>query len=219
MIAHHVHSHHASHPQTHAIVATAPKLPCLTKDPLKPLSPTDQVRALDTNRDEGKLDPDFRSRFDRVLAEMKAAGYDIGMIEGYRSPQRQQELLDVTPEVTHAGACQSWHQFGLAADVAFRKDGAWVMDRRIGWVKEGYALYGQLAKTEGLRWGGAWSDFGHVELPKPGLRAGQLDLVPDKTMLASVVQTTTWPTTAVATTLTVPWFDTASPNACTEVLS
>jgi len=37
---------------------------------------------------------------------------------------------------------------------------------------EGYRLYGEVAESVGLVWGGRWSfkDYGHVEYRKPGFK-------------------------------------------------
>ena len=75
--------------------------------------------------------------------------------------------------VTNARAYQSYHQFGLAADVAFKRDGKVVISERDPWAMKGYQLYGQVAESVGLVWGGHWKtilDYGHTEYRMPGLR-------------------------------------------------
>lgn len=120
-----------------------------------------------------RLDADFEQRLLGVLQLMRERhGYDMVLIEGVRSPERQARLAALGPAVTQAAAWQSWHQYGLAADCAFLRDGRLVISERDPWAWRGYQLYGQLAESAGLRWGGRWKlmDLGHVELPRAGVR-------------------------------------------------
>lgn len=123
------------------------------------------------------LDPDFRQRLLTVFHLMAQKGYPMALLEGYRSPERQAYLAGLGPQVTNAGAYQSFHQFGLAADCAFVRNGKLVISESDPWAMQGYRLYGELAESVGLVWGGSWKmmDFGHVELRKPGTitRAGK----------------------------------------------
>lgn len=119
-----------------------------------------------------KLDDDFRQRLLVVFKIMKERyGYDMALVEGYRSPERQTELAAKGSSVTNAGAYQSYHQYGLAADCAFYRDGKLVITEKDPWAMRGYQLYGEVAKAAGLVWGGSWKmmDLGHVELHKPGM--------------------------------------------------
>ncbi|TWI66436.1 peptidoglycan L-alanyl-D-glutamate endopeptidase CwlK [Pseudoduganella lurida] len=120
------------------------------------------------NRNWDLLDPDFTQRLLLVFKVMREQyGYEMVLLEGYRSPARQNELADAGSHVTNARAFQSWHQFGLAGDCAFLRDGKVVISERDPWAMRGYQLYGQVAEAAGLTWGGRWKllDFGHVELP------------------------------------------------------
>ena len=100
-------------------------------------------------------------------------GYDMTLLEGYRSPERQAALAAKGSSVTMAGAWQSYHQYGLAADCAFYRQGKLLISEKDPWAMRGYQLYGQVAQQMGLTWGGHWQmmDLGHIELPKPGARA------------------------------------------------
>lgn len=125
------------------------------------------------NRNWDRLDPDFTQRLLRVFAIMREQhGYELVLLEGYRSPERQQRLARMGPHVTNAGMYRSYHQFGLAADVAFVRDGRVVISERDPWAMRGYTLYGEVAEQQGLTWGGNWRmrDYGHVELRRPGAR-------------------------------------------------
>ena len=144
--------------------------------PPAPLPPdvfvTPEVRsvrpALDgASRNWDQLTPEFRQRLLIVYRIMREEhGYEMALLEGYRSPERQNALAAMGTGVTNAKAFQSYHQFGLAADSAFYRDGKLVISEKDPWALRGYALYGQTAEKAGLTWGGRWTmlDFGHVEL-------------------------------------------------------
>ncbi|MBW8829396.1 MAG: M15 family metallopeptidase [Burkholderiales bacterium] len=123
------------------------------------------------------MDREFRQRLLLVYKVMRDEhGYDMVLLEGYRSPERQALLAKMGTNVTNAGAWQSYHQYGLAADSAFLRDGKLVISERDPWAMKGYELYGEAAQRAGLTWGGRWQnmDFGHVELrgtrpPRPNV--------------------------------------------------
>jgi peptidoglycan L-alanyl-D-glutamate endopeptidase CwlK len=118
------------------------------------------------------LDQEFTQRLLLVFKIMKEQhGYDMAILEGYRSPERQDALARMGGHVTNARAGQSWHQHGLAADCAFLRDGKLVISEKDPWAMRGYELYGQVAESVGLTWGGRWKmmDFGHTELRVPGV--------------------------------------------------
>ncbi len=124
------------------------------------------------SRDWALLDQEFVHRLLVVFKLMKERhGYQMALIEGYRSPQRQEELLAQGAHVTRAGANMSYHQYGLAADVAFFVNGRVVISERDPHIMRGYELYGEIAEQVGLTWGGRWKmqDYGHVELRRPGV--------------------------------------------------
>lgn len=118
------------------------------------------------------LDPDFRQRLLLVFKQLKEQhGIDAVLLEGYRSPERQAALAALGPAVTQAAAFESYHQHGLAADVAFLREGRIVIAETDPWAKRAYAHYGALAESLGLHWGGRWRtllDYGHVELRRAG---------------------------------------------------
>ena len=122
-----------------------------------------------------QMDPTFVQAVLQVFRVMKAThGYDMALLEGWRSPQRQALLAARGPAVTQAGPWQSYHQWGLAADCAFLRDGRLLISERDPWARQGYALFGQVAEQMGLTWGGRWqmADLGHIEWRKPGMQAG-----------------------------------------------
>lgn len=129
--------------------------------------------ALQASRQWELLDDDFRQRLLQVFRAMEERhGYRMVLVEGYRSPERQAQLAALGPMVTRAGAGASYHQYGLAADCAFLRDGRVAISERDPWVARGYALYGEVAAAFGMTWGGGWRslrDLGHVELRRPGV--------------------------------------------------
>ncbi|MFD1559905.1 M15 family metallopeptidase [Paraburkholderia silviterrae] len=131
---------------------------------------------VDASRDWNLLDPDFRTRLLLVYKIMhEQYGYQMALLEGYRSPERQDRLAKMGGSVTNAAAFQSYHQYGLAADNAFLRDGKLVISEKDPWAMRGYQLYGQVAEQVGLTWGGRWKlmDLGHVEYHKPGFVLGR----------------------------------------------
>ena len=124
------------------------------------------------SRDWNLLDADYRQRLLAAYRVMREEhGYEMVLIEGYRSPDRQAQLAKMGSHVTNAGAYQSYHQFGLAADSAFLRDGKVVVSEKDPWAMRGYELFGETAERVGLTWGGRWKmmDFGHTELRRPGV--------------------------------------------------
>lgn len=118
------------------------------------------------------LDLDFSQRLLLAFKIMREKhGYEMAILEGYRSPQRQDMLARMGSSVTSAKAFQSYHQYGLAADCAFLVNGKLVISEKDPWAMKGYALYGEVAESLGLTWGGRWKmmDFGHIEWRKPGV--------------------------------------------------
>lgn len=127
---------------------------------------------VDASRNWGLLQPDFSQRLLLVFKIMKEKyGYDMALLEGYRSPARQDMLASMGSSVTNARAFQSWHQYGLAADCAFWRDGKLVISEKDPWTMRGYQLYGEVAESLGLTWGGRWAmmDLGHTELRMRGV--------------------------------------------------
>lgn len=142
--------------------------------PLPPeLFTTQEVEAIrqdlsGASREWKMLDSDFRQRLLTVFQLMAKRGYQMALLEGYRSPERQSYLSSLGSQVTNVGAYQSYHQYGLAADSAFLRDGKLIISEKDPWAMEGYRLYGEYAESAGLTWGGRWKlmDFGHIELPR-----------------------------------------------------
>lgn len=132
------------------------------------------------SRNWQQLDKSFEQRLLMVYKIMEEKhGYKMVLLEGYRSPERQNMLAAMGSNVTNSKAFQSYHQYGLAADSAFIRDGKLVISEKDPWAMRGYELYGEVAESMGMTWGGRWKmmDLGHVELRTPGgVRALQKQL-------------------------------------------
>lgn len=131
-----------------------------------------QISIKNADRNWKKMNSEFVQRLLTVYKVMSDQyGYDMVLLEGYRSPERQARLLKKGTHVTKAGSYKSYHQFGLAADSAFIRNGKIVITEKDPWAMQGYKLYGKVAKSAGLVWGGDWRmmDLGHVELRKKGV--------------------------------------------------
>ena len=61
---------------------------------------------------------------------MKARGFPMVLLEGYRSPERQDSLAGQATLVTKAKGGQSKHQYGLAVDLAPIRAGKVVISER-----------------------------------------------------------------------------------------
>lgn len=139
-----------------------------------------EVRAV---RDLSVLAPKFRAALERGIARLMAMGFDPVVVETLRTHDRQEYLYgfgrdydDGRGRVTFSrDADETWHGYGLAADVIPRKDGyaapRWVWD-----------TYGRAWQAEGLRWGADWDhdgsttnetflDFPHVQWGPPMRRS------------------------------------------------
>lgn len=122
------------------------------------------------HRDAPKWDgvhPELRLKLETIQALMREEGYDLRLMEGFRSDARQAQLLASGSGVTQVGAGRSCHNHGFAADMVIfvRNRPSW--DLTHSHVRDGYARFGELATSAGLRWGGAWThfqDMPHVEM-------------------------------------------------------
>ncbi len=123
----------------------------------------DDVRTPD--RDPAHLNPQLWSKVQRVIARMAAQrGDKVEMVEGYRTPERQQYLYEQgrsRPGPVVTWTKNSLHSEGLAADLKIEGSG----DKRAD-----YAALQRIAKSEGLSTLGM-KDPGHVELHLDGKAA------------------------------------------------
>ncbi len=139
--------------------------------PPPPLPPgiflgSDRPALESADRDWTKLQPVFRQALLVLMERLSARGYDFALLEGYRSPERQETLAALGAHMTRARAYESRHQHGLAADLAPMRNGALAFNFEDPWAKAAYLAFGEESKQLGMVWGGNWKlqDYGHVEL-------------------------------------------------------
>jgi len=113
-----------------------------------------------------RLQPLVERKAANVILEMKRLGHEVRVVEGFRSLERQKELYEqgrTTPGavVTNAKAGESFHNYGVAVDFVFRKEGYNASSAL-------WNLLGKVGKLQGFEWGGDWKGFKdrpHFELP------------------------------------------------------
>ena len=107
---------------------------------------------------------EFLLRADDILGDTQAF-----ITDGFRSGEEQDKLYaqgrtTAGKIVTNAKAGQSAHNFGMAIDIAFRKDGT----KGLSYDLALYKKLLPLAEELGLEWGGTWKSFPdnpHYQLP------------------------------------------------------
>ncbi len=116
------------------------------------------------------MNPIFLEKMDAVMAQMRAEGHNVQLLETYRGQARQEHLYAQGrtrpgPEITWTR--NSKHKHGMAADIQVNR--SWQWDR-------GYERLQEIASEQGLRVLGA-KDPGHIELVrKLDPKLGQLGL-------------------------------------------
>lgn len=84
------------------------------------------------NRDLALLAPVVQRKAVAALDECQAMGYPAAIFEGFRTPARQAILYrqsrDTGKWATDALPWQSFHQYGVAIDLAFQTNGKWSKD-------------------------------------------------------------------------------------------
>lgn len=122
--------------------------------------------------------PPFQSLIDSLLIRAKADGLEVAVFMGTRTIEQQDALyalgrtvknLDGFSEskpmgntVTKAKGGQSWHNYGVAADVVFKPSGKWSWDSKLNWKR-----LGEIGKECHLEWGGDFlglADYPHFQL-------------------------------------------------------
>lgn len=130
-------------------------------------APPKEVQRL---RSMDHLAPRFRAALERMLDEMRRAGFRPVVFETLRTKERQEYLHgfgrqydDGRGVVTQADSVDwTWHGYGLAVDIV-------CADRGYDAPMSFWRALGAAAKDEGLVWGGAWHqvDLPHVQWGKP----------------------------------------------------
>jgi len=115
-----------------------------------------------------KLTPLVERLAANIVTEMKAKGHEVRVVQGYRSIEEQNKLYGqgrTTPGavVTNAKGGESYHNYGVAVDFVFRKEGYNAAEAL-------WQLLGKVGKQQGFEWGGDWKGF--VDRPHFELRRG-----------------------------------------------
>jgi len=143
------------------------------------LHPSDPAGLLDDPR----MNPEFLRRAENTINQLRAEGWDarVAPSGGFRSFEEQQAIYNqgrTTPGdiVSNARAGQSWHNYGLAADIVLNNANGQPIwpDPSPFWDR-----LGEVAAQNGLYWGGNFGDRPHVEF-HPGLSAGQAGTLIDE---------------------------------------
>lgn len=155
-----------------------------TRVQLRELGPDQQMHDLvnlhsaDPN---GRLDnPNINREMARLATETisraRREAMDMRVVSDFRSVEEQNALYAQGRTVrgqivTNAPGGSSWHNYGLAVDVAFNN-----ANGQPSWPDNAnWSRYGELAVERGLEWGGNWrgiADRPHIEY-HPGLGAGE----------------------------------------------
>jgi LAS superfamily LD-carboxypeptidase LdcB len=103
------------------------------------------------------LDPRLQQGATNFINSAQKSGTKLRIVQGYRSSDEQDRLYQQGrttpgPVVTYAKGGQSYHNYGLAFDVA-RVDSKGNID----WKKPIDSDTAQYAKNEGFEWGGDWA--------------------------------------------------------------
>jgi len=97
-----------------------------------------------------------------LLYRADAEGIRLVITQGFRTYAEQDALYDKRPKVTNARGGDSWHNFGLAFDVApldAHGKPSWPEDMKL-WTR-----IGEIGEAVGCEWGGRWKkpDLPHFQ--------------------------------------------------------
>lgn len=131
--------------------------------------------------DLSALHPYFRDKVIQLIANCKAKGIELAVVETYRTVAKQNEYKQLGKIYTRSTGGRSKHQYGLAVDVVP------VIDSVPSWHNESvWRKVGAVGEKLGLRWGGRWRhpyDPGHFEwsggVSTASMKAGHLPRVPN----------------------------------------
>jgi hypothetical protein len=112
------------------------------------------------------MNGDFVARVNMMIEQLRGEGFDVRVIDGFRTFREQQERFEQGrtssgPIVTNCEAGYSWHNYGLAVDIALNdEDGnpVWPEDSSPFWQR-----LGDVAISHGVFWGGVFGYPGHIE--------------------------------------------------------
>lgn len=150
----------------------SPSKPSSTPAPSTPQSEAKASAWIADPRSEknlATLEPVTAKLVRELLRRLQAENLNFKVTSGTRTFAEQTALynqgrLTKGDIVTKAKAGQSWHNFGVAADLTlFDKSG-----KRPKWDGAEYDRMGEIAQELGLEWGGSWRKFRdrpHVQRP------------------------------------------------------
>ena len=111
-----------------------------------------RLHSLERVADAALLWPPFRIKIARIIRRATERKQEFVLFETFRSVERQAALFEQgRSKLRRVGV----HHYGLAADLVRRVNG------QLDWEAD-YALLGELARAEGLVWGGEWKSFPDV---------------------------------------------------------
>ncbi len=120
--------------------------------------------------------PKLKRAVARILATMAEAGFPMLVTDGMRTTEEQQALYakgrtKPGKKVTNADGVRVKSNHQLHADGCGHAVDCTFMDEhgKPRWVEsDPWAMYGAVAKSQGLMWGGDWKtpDRPHIELPE-----------------------------------------------------
>jgi hypothetical protein len=126
------------------------------------IPPADEKKAVASGYPEKlrHVHPILAEKTMRLIDLAREEGYELIVTQGLRTFAEQDRLFNQRPRVTNARGGQSYHNYGLAVDVAFKVNG------QISWDERLYKNIGRWAARVGLEWGGNWRfvDLPHLQL-------------------------------------------------------
>jgi len=100
------------------------------------------------------LHPVFGYKIAKMVKELERDGGNVKLTSGYRSPEKQAQL--VASGNTNTQPLNSYHNYGFALDMNI--DGVKMASSKASWLN----LIGGIYEKYGLRWGGNFSDYDPV---------------------------------------------------------
>ena len=104
-----------------------------------------------------KIHPSLRNRVRRMILAAGQEGIKLYVVQGFRSIEEQDKLYRSGKGVTKAPGGFSFHNYGLAVDIAFRDEKGkpvWNGPSKYSWNQ-----LGKIGKSLGLEWGGDWKSI------------------------------------------------------------
>jgi LAS superfamily LD-carboxypeptidase LdcB len=150
-------------PQTLALIDKLwqPEIVNFAPEPTPVITPLPSGKFPKGDEELERVHPKFAPMILGVIDLAAQEGYNLTVTRGLASFAEQHALFLKRPRVTKADAGQSYHNYGVAADIAF------IVNGQISWDDNLYRNVGRWASRIGLEWGGHWHfvDKPHLQLP------------------------------------------------------